>query len=343
MATVLRTLATLVLAAPSVQGWNAASVWGVATNASYFPSIANVLFEISLEDAVVAHATNGATGLYTLDWTVPRDPARPVCPSPIPRFHNTTHCVTMRPDIDTYWADTYTTLEPFRANGTLSGIFLGDERMWDGASLANLSYVAHLIRRDWPEAIIYINEAQDVFMCNFNRLNETIFEDGECIPREVTWFGFDIYAYNVSVAYGASREAIETNLFSRMRRGQYVIPTTDGFGGHDGGFDQNWTLAQYDRLCQANAEAWFTYAADEPRIGGVFPWHWQSLGGISVPYGVGLEDLPLCRAAYEAWGLRVRANVPGGRVRPHVAVPDTPCRPAAWHTDPAWNWCDTHH
>ena len=62
MATVLRTLATLVLAAPSVQGWNAASVWGVATNASYFPSIANVLFEISLEDAVVAHATNGATG-----------------------------------------------------------------------------------------------------------------------------------------------------------------------------------------------------------------------------------------------------------------------------------------
>ena len=41
-----------------------------------------------------------------------------------------------------------------------SGIFLGDERLYHGASLANLTHVTRLIRRDWPDAVIYINEAQ---------------------------------------------------------------------------------------------------------------------------------------------------------------------------------------
>ena len=40
------------------------------------------------------------------------------------------------------------------------GVFLGDERMWSGASLQNLTVVTRLIRRVWPEALIYINEAR---------------------------------------------------------------------------------------------------------------------------------------------------------------------------------------
>ena len=31
-----------------------------------------------------------------------------------------------------------------------------------------------------PEVLVYVNEAQDLFMCNFNRLNETFFEEGDC-------------------------------------------------------------------------------------------------------------------------------------------------------------------
>lgn len=66
----------------------------------------------------------------------------------------------MRHDIDEYWANTSALLTPWRQNGTLAGIFLGDERLYHGASLADLSYVTRLIRSDWPDAIIYINEAQ---------------------------------------------------------------------------------------------------------------------------------------------------------------------------------------
>ena len=97
--------------------------------------------------------------------------------------------------------------------------------MWAGAGLANVSYVARAIRKDWPTALIYINEAQDVvsagprrnsdrtrkglitprlnlhicpypqLMCNFNRLGEKVFADGACVPPEVDWIGFDIYRW----------------------------------------------------------------------------------------------------------------------------------------------------
>ena len=42
--------------------------------------------------------------------------------------------------------------------------------MWDGASIKNLTTITDMIKTDWPEAIIYVNEAQDVIHCNFNRL-----------------------------------------------------------------------------------------------------------------------------------------------------------------------------
>lgn len=90
------------------------------------------------------------------------------------------------------WKSTLATLDPWRANGTVAGIFLGDEQCYHGASLQNLTYITQLIRKDWPEAVLYINEAQDLLMCNFNRLNETFFGDGDCWPEELDWLGFDI-------------------------------------------------------------------------------------------------------------------------------------------------------
>jgi hypothetical protein len=148
-----------------------------------------------------AHRATGAQGLFSLDWTEPRPgaSAQGLCPSPIPRFSNSTACLTIRGDVDAHWRATprqdvnvilipvlyislviiytkYTgwyqndfnvhrraTLEalaPWRANGTVAGIFLGDEQCYHGVSLQNLTVVTALIRRDWPEAVLYINEAQ---------------------------------------------------------------------------------------------------------------------------------------------------------------------------------------
>ena len=34
-----------------------------------------------------------------------------------------------------------------------------------------------MIKADWPQSIIYINEAQDAVNCNFNRLGDPIFKE----------------------------------------------------------------------------------------------------------------------------------------------------------------------
>jgi hypothetical protein len=89
---------------------------------------------------------------------------------------------------------------------------------------------------------------------------------------------------------------------------------------------------------------------------------------INVTYGLGLDRLAKCAAAFARWGAVVAANTPGGQVIPHGG-PHDGGRPAAsggggggggggrgggglckvgqtatkpWRTDPSWAFCDTH-
>ena len=232
----------LLSAASVCAAYNAASVWGIESNKSYFPTMANILFQTSLSALDTAHRDLGTQGLFQISWTQANnrsavwspDGKSYYCPSPIPRFHNTTRCVTMRADIDQYWRGVSETLKPWRENGTVTGIFLGDEVLYHGVSMQNLTYITKLIRADWPEAILcvnwprrllsytaascsrepstpgvpyqpasiagcrYINEAQDALMCNFNRMNETLFHEGDCWPEELDWMGFDIYGFDLA-------------------------------------------------------------------------------------------------------------------------------------------------
>ena len=48
-----------------VCAYSAASVWGVEPNATYFPQIANTVFESSLANIDAAHRTTGALGLVS--------------------------------------------------------------------------------------------------------------------------------------------------------------------------------------------------------------------------------------------------------------------------------------
>ena len=45
-----------------------------------------------------------------------------------------------------------------------------------------LKAIADLVRLDWPEAIIFVNEAPDIGMCNYRKDNTSVFETDECVP-----------------------------------------------------------------------------------------------------------------------------------------------------------------
>ena len=56
--------------------------------------------------------------------------------------------------------------------------------------------MANLIKKDWPNSIIYQNEAPSIGDCNFNKLNETVFEgDHSMIPKSIDWWGYDHCAH----------------------------------------------------------------------------------------------------------------------------------------------------
>ena len=92
------------------------------------------------------------------------------------------------------------TLSPHIASGAVIGVMLGDERMWDGVSIQNLTDLTAQMKHDWPESLLFINEAQDAILCGFNRLNETLFppEGPQCWPPALDWVGFDLYDQTVS-------------------------------------------------------------------------------------------------------------------------------------------------
>ena len=62
-------------------------------------------------------------------------------------------------------------------------------------------------------------------------------------------------------------------------------------------------LAEMDAYCVANAAAFLAWAADDPRIVGLFPFYWPSTSTM-----VGLRDLPRCRSKWVEVGRGIVAG-----------------------------------
>lgn len=186
---------TLCAAHRAVHGLEYASGWLLRPSVGANASWTNFLFQAPHDESLKA-AQMGIPTLYSLDWlvqdTARADPKTGLCPTKIPRFKDRT-CPTIRPDWRSHWDKTLVWLQPFIANRTYFGVFLGDERMWAGLELSNVSTIASYIKQTWPGAVVYMNEAQDVVHCNFNRLGDAAFAPGECVPEAVDWFGYDYY------------------------------------------------------------------------------------------------------------------------------------------------------
>ena len=114
------------------------SAWGLSGKAADMIS-GNLIFGGTNLTDLVEFAKTGGSSLYPFEWTISdpakADPKTGLCPSEIPHFVNDTKCVTLDPEYATKWAKVWATIEPYTKNGTILGIFLSDERMWNGATL----------------------------------------------------------------------------------------------------------------------------------------------------------------------------------------------------------------
>lgn len=270
--------------------------------------------------------------LYPFEWTIPdpkrADPKTGLCKSPIPRFANGTYCKTLDPNYQANWKKTFTMIKPFIENGTIIGIFLSDEQMWAGATLDQLGNVTDMIKKDCPHCITFLNEAQDIAVCNFNKMNETWAEDGQCLPETLDWFGYDYYDYSYSFSnnsgWEVQRLGFNEQIYPRLSSHQKVVPTCVAF------FTKK-TISQQDAdtYCTENAQRYLNWGLEDHRVVGIFPFYWPA----TQPEWWDLSQLPRCIKTWHGIG-EIVVNTP-----PHKThFPDGNCKPAATIRD--YEFCD---
>ena len=240
-------------------------------------------------------------------------------------------------------------MAPQIAEGSAIGIFLGDEHLYFGVQLSEVKQVADLIRTDWPSAVIYMNEAPDVAMCNYRKDNTTVFAEGECLPSNVDWFGFDFYQHDAT-SWEAARYAYENFVFPRFARAdQRAAPVSLGYS--DGDLDVA-DAATLDEFCATNARQFFQMGLADSRYVGQFPFHYN--GGVrnangSITGGAGIVDLPKCLKTYKGIGQVIAAAGAAGTsldppLRPPAPVGGKFVEPKCTTRLPpspgTWPWCD---
>ena len=296
---------------------------------------ANLQFSTSNLTQINQFYIDGGVTLYPFtSWTISdpdkADPATGLCHSPIPRFANNTRCKTLNKNYNAEWKQTFNIIKPFIANGTIVGIFLGDEQMWAGVTMAELTIVTDMIKHDCPACITFINEAQDVAVCNFNRMNGTWAENGECLPHSLDWFGFDYYDGSFSdgsnSGWQVQRRAFEEQIYPRLHPHQRIVPTCISF------FDRvKITQEKADEYCAYNAQQYLHWALEDHRLIGVFPFYWPA----TQPQWWDLAQLPKCAQTWKGIGEIVKVTP---QSEPYWKP--TSCKVDAAIHD--YNWCDRY-
>lgn len=88
------------------------------------------------------------------------------------------------------WAQVKTIAEPLYANQTIIGFFLGDELVWNGLNMTAYYSYANLVRADFPDAIIWSNEATPPMESGVDFYGHHL---NYSVPPVLSWISVDLY------------------------------------------------------------------------------------------------------------------------------------------------------
>lgn len=168
------------------------------------------------------------------------------------------------------WDKQFLMLKPYIASGAVVGVFVGDETVWRGLSFDDVARFVAMVRTSWPSALIYQNEAPDVIMCGFNKLNATVLQPTSCLP-DVDLFSFDFYGggsrspYNST--WAAPRLAYEHMVVTRFTRAsQHAIHVTTGYAQKS----PTLNVTQFDHFCARNALEMLKWGLEDATVSGLY-------------------------------------------------------------------------
>ena len=193
---------------------------------------------------------------------------------------------------------------PLLRNGTLQGIFLGDEVYCSNLPFSNYSAVLTELRRlVGPAAIIWANECGHPSGWPVAMWPKA--------PPELDWLSIDQYdvlhgAEEVTMAQRFwSLDAVKTKLWPHQR-----LLAVPGTFACDQGQYQSIAEAQSQVLTKLRGYA--AWAKTDSRLIGLWPWHWtnrtKSQNGGPCDMELGCEAMPGCVSELRALGRSVPRN-----------------------------------
>ena len=181
------------------------------------------------------------------------------------------------PDYEQRWAQLQSELDlaNMLKNGTLLGLFLGDELVWNCLPMDSLITYAATVRRDVPRGsgIIWYNEA--AFFNNPknpNMCGETFTYQ---FSPDLDWFSTDIYHMDGPTGNNwvanYVRSFYEANIYPHLTAEQRAVVIPGSFGSN---VNRNCNCSCYDVMCQIDANDFWQWVQVDPMIAAVTPWNW---------------------------------------------------------------------
>jgi hypothetical protein len=229
---------------------------------------------------------------------------------------------SLRTDYRKQWAAASAEYAKFLAPaGPAIGFFLGDELVTNGLPFASLEEYADAVRRAFPDAVIYSNEAFPVFT-NMTDPKLPPSLAYPYLPSAISWFSVDLYPDYWSI--GGARRFYESYIHPMLGPAQRTVLIPPMYGDAEasspGTAVDDCGDANCTRAMLTWAEAFDAWARDDPRVVAVLPFHWTTdwtscaapPRGKGVRRCVGGRDMPAVRASWERIGRGIVAEGPAG-------------------------------
>jgi hypothetical protein len=139
----------------------------------------------------------------------------------------------LRADYESAWNTTWVNnILPLVSEGSVFGIWLGDEVCWNGVQHGMLAAAADLVKNTWPDAIVYYNEAEPVITNGVDLWGEDVgYSD---VPASISWFSIDYYRLDNSSWLYPELVLYPLYIYELMHPSQCALTVPGSYGSeHD--------------------------------------------------------------------------------------------------------------
>jgi len=190
------------------------------------------------------------------------------------------------------WQKALPSILPYIKSGSITGFFIGDELIsGKSVSAEDLQAVVDTltpVKKDYPHLFLWLNEGGTAWPKKIT--------SGK-LPTELDVISIDDYALTVD----EHRAFYNDTLYPMLgpKQGAFLVPAS--YGSH---INPKENMTQYEIQMSQLALDYYAWAAEDERIWGFAPWHWDTRDPSEVSFGkeIGTADMPQLKETWTTIG-----------------------------------------